>query len=123
MEMQAVSNGDYFSSLKEEYDIEFIKCRPLQIKAGEPAEIEYEDPTSGQVIKREFDYVILSEGIHPGNDADTIAELCGLGQDKNGFLEPGNRGVYVIGCAKRPEKIEEAWADAIATAGQIRSEI
>jgi len=123
MEMQAVSNGDYFASLKDEQNIEFIKCRPLRIKAGEPVIIEFENPENGDIAKREFDYVVLSEGIHPAKDADIMAELCGLLQDKNGFLGSGNDGIYVAGCAKRPAKIEETWSDAVAVANQIRSEI
>ncbi|MCL1810436.1 MAG: hypothetical protein FWG42_11835, partial [Clostridiales bacterium] len=64
--------------------------------------------------------VVLSDGIRPPKDAYLTAELCGLGQDMNGFLRnieiSSVSGVYVCGCAKRPMKIEEAWADSVAVA-------
>ena len=123
MEMQAVSGGDYFLSMKEEYGIEFIKCRPLKITGGAPAAIEFEDPGSGNRVKREFDLIVLSEGIHPPEDAGMTAELCGIGQDKYGFLKDGKAGIFVSGCAKRPAKIEETWSDSITAAKRIRSEL
>ena len=123
MEMQAVSGGDYFLELEEEHGFEFIKCRPLRIEGGEPALIEYEDPESGRLEKREFEIICLSDGIHPPKDVDITAELCGLSQDKHGFLTGGNDGILVAGCAKRPAKIEETWSDSVAVAEQIRREI
>jgi len=123
MEMQAVSGGDYFLGLKEELGFEFIKCRPLKISGGEPAVVEYEEPESGKLIRREFGMVCLSDGIHPPKDAFKTAELCGLSQDKNGFLKGGNNGIFVTGCAKQPAKIEETWFDSVAVARQIRREI
>ena len=106
MEMQAVSQGDWFRQLKEENNIEFIKCRPFKIKG-------------------EFDFVVLSEGIHPPKDADITAELCGLSQDKNGFLMQRGKGngIFVTGCAKGPAKIEEVRADSVTVAKQILGEI
>ena len=122
MEIQAVSNGDYFKQL-EGMDIGFLKCRPLKIKAGTPVSLEYEDPVDGEIKSREYDYVMLSDGIHPPKDADRIAEICGLGQDSNGFLKSigdgVDRGVFVSGCAKKPAKIEEVYSDSIAVARQV----
>ena len=125
MELQAVSNGDYFLDLSE-HDIEFVKCRPLKISGGEPATLEFEDPESGKMIRREFDAIVLSDGIHPPKDADLTAELCGLGQDKNGFFKgvgkSSDSGVFISGCAKWPGKIEETYSDSVAVAKEIIAE-
>ncbi|MCL1983538.1 MAG: FAD-dependent oxidoreductase [Clostridiales bacterium] len=122
MELQAVASGDYFASL-EELGIEFIKSRPLKITAESPATVEYEDMASGGLCRREFDIVVLSDGIHPPDDAEMTAELCRLGQDKDGFLkiagDSWDSGVFVSGCAKRPMKIEETWADSVAVASEV----
>lgn len=122
MELQPVSGGDYFLQLQD-MEIEFVKCRPLKITAGEPVKVEFEDFESGGPATREFDVVVLSEGIHPPKDADLTAELCRLGQDKNGFLNDGgngrNSGVFVSGCAKKPGKIEETYSDSLAVAKEI----
>ena len=122
MELQAVSGGDYFSQLKD-MGIEFIKCRPLKVTAGEPVKLEVEDIESGGAATREFDLVVLSDGIHPPKDADITAELCRLGQDKNGFLKSsgsgGDSGIFVSGCAKWPGKIEETYSDSLSVAKEI----
>ena len=118
MELQAVSCGDYFSQLREK-GIEFIKCRPLKITGGQPVIVEYEETESGRAATGEFSLVILSEGIHPPKDADITAELCRLGQDKNGFLKTMEAGVFVSGCAKMPGKIEETYSDSLAVAREI----
>jgi heterodisulfide reductase subunit A len=85
MELQSVSSGDYFAQLKEK-NIEFIKCRPLKVKAGTPVKVIFETPDGGELNEREFDLVVLSDGIHPPKDADRLAEICGLAQDSHGFL-------------------------------------
>jgi len=119
MELQNVKNTDYFSGLREQ-GMEFIKCRPLRVSGGEPAVVEYDDPAGG-MKHREFDLVVMSEGIHAGQDNDRIAELYGLGQDENGFLSASGAkaGVYLSGCARTPLKIAEAYADSVAVAGMI----
>ncbi|MCL2165714.1 MAG: FAD-dependent oxidoreductase [Clostridiales bacterium] len=122
MEMQAVSGGDYFKQL-EDLGIEFIKSRPLKVKAGSPATVVFDDPSGEGIREREFDLILLSDGIHPPKDADRLAEICGLGQDGNGFLRnagpAADTGIYVAGCAKGPGRIEEVYADALAVAEQI----
>ena len=122
MELQAVSGGDYFKEL-EGLGIEFIKCRPLKVKGGEPVTVEYEDLASGDLTERTFDLLMLSDGIHPPRDADRLAEICGLGQNSNGFFknvgDPMEAGIFISGCAKGPAKIEEVYADSMAVAKQI----
>ena len=119
MELQNVKSGNYYAELTE-LGMEFVKCRPLKITGGRPAVLAYDDPAKGEVL-RKFDLVILSEGVHEGADNERISLSCGLGQNEYGFLQPveSNPGIYVSGCAKAPMKIEEAYADALATAGGI----
>ncbi|MCL2162813.1 MAG: FAD-dependent oxidoreductase [Oscillospiraceae bacterium] len=131
MELQSVSSGDYFAQLKDK-NIEFVKCRPLKVKAGAPAKVVYETPDGGELVEREFDLVVLSEGIHPTKDADRLAEICGLAQDSFGFLSSigagdggdggnggvGGSGVYVAGCARQPCTIADTYSDAVAVARQ-----
>jgi heterodisulfide reductase subunit A len=125
MELQAVSHGPYFSQL-ENKGFEFIKCRPLKITGGEPAVVWYEDPESGRQVDREYDFVMLSDGIAPAEDAEIIAELCGLGFDENGFLRnvggSADTGVYVSGCAKKPGRIEDTYSDSVGVANEILSD-
>jgi len=119
MELQNVEAGNYFAGLRE-LGMEFIKCRPLKISSGTPITIEYDDPASG-ITSREFDLVVLSDGIHAGVDNGRLAEVCRLGQDKDGFLRAVGTvsGIFVTGCARAPMKIDEAYADALTISGEI----
>ncbi|MCL1993884.1 MAG: NAD(P)-binding protein [Spirochaetes bacterium] len=125
MEMQQVKGGNYFDELKA-LGIDFIKCRPVKVKDGNPAIVTFDNPVTGRRQELAFDLVVLSDGIRPIDDAAKIAELCGLGQTEAGFLKyvkdinhADLTGVYVTGCAKGPAKIEEAYADSIAVARRV----
>lgn len=119
MELQSVANRDYYEELVDE-GIDFVKCRPLEINGGKPATIRFDDPENGMTTQ-EFDMVVLSEGIHPAADSTSLADMLGLQQDGHGFLHtvPGNDRVQVAGCVKKPMKIDESTADAIAAADRI----
>ena len=125
MDIQTVKGENYFDALQD-LGIRFIKCRPIRITGGEAPEITYDDPASGHREKQAFDLIVLSDGIRAGDDAGRIAELCGLGQKKSGFLryvtdasEAKRTGVYLIGCAKGPHKIEEVYQDAVTATEEI----
>jgi len=130
MEMQNVESGDYFKSLCE-LGIEFIECRPLKVTGGDSVTVEYDDGSIDGIKSKNFDLVVLSDGIHASCENDVLAELFGLDIDKDGFLQTvGNSdnsdkkpAVYVAGCAKAPMKIDEAYADAITVAGEILSQV
>ncbi|NJD03248.1 MAG: CoB--CoM heterodisulfide reductase iron-sulfur subunit A family protein, partial [Ruminiclostridium sp.] len=122
MDIQRVEAGEYFNCLNNE-GIEFIRCRPVKIKPGKPNRIQYDQPGAGSVFEKEFDIIILSEGIHPAKDTELLAELCMLKVGGNGFLkyvkdgEP--RGIYLAGCVSGPEKIEEVHSESLAVARGI----
>ncbi|MDF2522852.1 MAG: dependent oxidoreductase [Clostridiales bacterium] len=126
MDLQRVEAGNYMDTLAGE-NIEFIRCRPARVIAGKPARIAYEEPGTSGVVEREFDFVFLSEGIHPSQDTDKIAELCMLGLDENGFLKyvkDGDvAGIYLTGCACGPKRIEEVRSEALTTARRLLANI
>jgi heterodisulfide reductase subunit A len=124
MELQMVKEGDYFKELKD-LGVEFIKCRPVHID-GRNGIVEYDDPDSGKRSERGFDVVVLSDGIHPNADADSVAEIFGLCQDETGFLkyttglsETKESGVFVAGCAAGPKKIEDVFAESASVVREI----
>ena len=116
MELQNVESGDFYAGLRE-LGVEFINCRPSKI--GETG-IEYDDSSEG-VKQKDFDLVILSDGIHASIDNSRLAEICRLRQDKDGFLQSVgvDPGIYVCGCARAPMKIDEAYTDAVTVACKI----
>jgi len=123
MDLQKVQEGEYFNYLSNEKGIEFIRCRPVKIKGGKPATVEYEQPGEKGLKEREFDVIVLSEGIFSSADNAKMAELCMLGIDKDGFLkyvkDPGKTGIYLAGCAAGPKRIEEVYSESLGVARQI----
>ncbi|MGE4283965.1 MAG: FAD-dependent oxidoreductase [Clostridia bacterium] len=122
MDLQQVEAREYFNCLTHE-GITFIKSRPIKIKSKETNVILYEKPGANEFVEQEFDMIICSEGIHPSKDTAKIAEICKLGIDKDGFLKVvkngSSTGIYLIGCASGPKKIEEVYTESLQTARAI----
>lgn len=122
MDLQYVEDSQYFEELTRE-GFEFIRCRPVKVKPDRPSKIVYEQPGTGEKLEREFDLIILSEGIHPPSDAEHIAELCTLGIDEKGFLkhvmDGSKTGIYISGCASGPKRIEEVHSESLAVARRL----
>ena len=123
MEQQRVESGNYYKTLKE-LSVDFINSRPLKVSGGKKPVIEYDDPEHG-IKSKKFDLVVLSDGICSGNNNDSLAEIYGLGIDKNGFLHDVGKEskVFTAGCAKAPMKIQEAYADAVKVAGKVLEQV
>jgi len=124
MELQMVNEGNYFQELKD-LGAEFVRCRPVHVD-GANGIVEYDDPASGKREGRCFDLIVLSDGIRPTADADSIAEICGLCQDETGFLkyttglsETKESGVFIAGCAGGPKKIEDVYAESASIVREI----
>ena len=119
MELQSVHSKGCYNELIDK-NVEFIKCRPLKIKGGNSVSIQYDDPAEGMKT-REFDLVVLSEGIHPPSENQAVAATYGLAQDENGFIHTLDdcEGVHVAGCAKKPMKIDETYADSLSIARMV----
>lgn len=122
MDLQRVEEKEYFRELESE-NMEFIRYRPVKLMAGNPVRVLYNDASSGDTREMEFDLAVLSEGIHPPEDAAKLAEICGFGLDRHGFLKyvrEGNlSGIYLAGCASGPKNIEETHAEALTVAKEI----
>lgn len=126
MDLQHVEGDRYYETLAGE-GFEFIRSRPVKIRAGKPAEVVYEDPGTGGLVERKFDLVVLSEGIHPASDTERIAEICMLGVNGDGFLKHvrngSETGIYAAGCAAGPARIDEVYNESLAVAGQVLDDI
>jgi heterodisulfide reductase subunit A2 len=122
MDLQRVRGNDYFEVLNKE-GIRFVRSRPVKIEHGKLPLIIYEEPGKSGLVREEFDLVVLSEGIHPSADTERLAEICGLGINKNGFLKyveaPDITGIYLAGCVSGPLRIEETYTQAVNAAREL----
>jgi heterodisulfide reductase subunit A len=120
MELQPAANADVFAEMRS-LGADFVRCRPSRIVGGHPACVEYDDPSKG-LVRRDFDMVVLSEGIHPARGNWRSAEIFGLELDGNGFLMTRG-GAYAAGTARRPMTIAETLHDAQTAADAIMEKL
>jgi len=122
MDLQELEGEACYNQLLEE-QMEFIRSKPIRIRPGKPNRVLYERPGSGELVEQEFDMLVLSEGIHPSEDGQRMAEICKLGFDRNGFLkyveDPRLSGIYMAGCVSGPKKIPEVFYEGLQLAWEI----
>lgn len=110
--------------------VEFIRGRVASVKEvdGE-ALITYEDTMTGEIVDETVDLVVLSIGLEPNNNAQTIAGALNLSRRPDGFFQAAHpkmrpvdthtRGVFVAGCASGPKEIQVSIAQGIAASARI----
>jgi heterodisulfide reductase subunit A len=118
MDLQSVKAAHYLDEMKAA-GFEMVRCRPSHISAdGKQAVVRWEDTTG--VHEKNLDVCVLCGGIRPGEDNELLAELPGIGQNSDGFLQtvlpPQETGIWVAGTAAGPMSIQDTVADARAKA-------
>jgi heterodisulfide reductase subunit A len=87
--------------------------------------LKYEETGSGEIKKSEYDIVILSVGIGPRPDSQSVAEAFGVELDPVGFMKPcsaltpylsGKDGVFLAGACTGPGDIRDSMAQGRAAA-------
>lgn len=100
-----------------ESGINFVRGIPFNIeKSGNgKLKLSIEDPL-GEESTAEHDTVILSVGMGPNSDSDSIVTLFGLKQDEFGFYQSDMPNVFVTGTCKEPQSINDSIASAKSVA-------
>jgi heterodisulfide reductase subunit A-like polyferredoxin len=126
----------YYERAKEEYGIEFIRgmiSRVVELPRTKNLRVSYV-PDEGERVDREFDMVVLSAGLQPGEQVKRIAENLHVRLNEFGFcqtspLEPvrtSREGIFVAGVFQEPKDIPETvmqGSAAAAGAMQLLSDI
>jgi heterodisulfide reductase subunit A len=115
--------------------INFIRSNPISIKIDEQGKplIRFESIPGNKCEEAAYDYVVLSHGLCPSENADEFMKMCDLDLDSNGFFkvpsyqqtsplegdQGGARGVFIAGTCKGPMNIEECVDDASAVSEQL----
>ncbi len=139
MDIQYFGKG--FSAFYEtcKQTMRFIRSRPYEIKAGNNGAVrvtyaleEKKEGGEGCVYEDEFDLVILSVGIRPRADAESVANICSVAMDTQGFfgIKGGtalpsleHAGVYTVGASESPKDIAGCIAQADAVSTQVLRDI
>jgi heterodisulfide reductase subunit A len=95
--------------------------------------ITVDEQLSGETIELPADLIILMVGMEPREDAEAVAHLVNISQDKDGwFIESHPKrdpvatttdGVYIAGACQSPKDIPDSVAQARAAAGRILGKI
>ncbi len=108
-------------------DIQMVRSIPGDIYATDKDRLKviFADSSTHQSTDETFDLVVLSVGMTPCEDADTLADRLDLTLADTGFfkktaVEPpsSDAGVFIAGSAKGPMGIAESIADAGRVAWQ-----
>ncbi len=117
----------YYEQAREEYQIEYTRCRVSEIKEDPETEdliLHYPDE-EGRMCEERFDMVVLSVGAHPPNGSEDLANVLGIRLNPYGFcqtdkfapLETSRPGIYVCGAFASPKEIAETILDAAGAVG------
>lgn len=111
-------------------ELRFVRNIPVDVFAGENDGIllRYLTEDEGAAAEETFDLVVLSVGITPGADNETLSKMLGIDLDSDGFFKPKNKlnktvtmkdGIYLAGTVEGPRTI----AASMAHAGQAANEV
>jgi quinone-modifying oxidoreductase subunit QmoA len=110
---------DFFVKVQADERVTLIKG-----KAGEISEdpqtglvtVQAEDQATGEILKEQFDLVVLATGMVPNTARDTLP--LNLVRDDSGFVLADQEGTGVVGagCVKRPVDVASSVQDATAAA-------
>ncbi len=118
----------YYERAKKTYGIKFERALIAEISEvteNKNLVIKYESE-NGDLIKEEFDLVVLSVGLIPRRDIKRLAGICNLELNDWSFLktipfsliETSRQGIFVCGTASSPKDIPETVTEASAAAGK-----
>lgn len=109
-------------------EVQMIRAIPGDIYETERQflKVNYVDNQTHNTLEDVFDLVVLSVGITPGQDVQTILGLFGIEPDKTGFVKMDDpepkvllNGIFAAGTVQGPMSISETIASAGSAAWKI----
>ncbi|MBW1895851.1 MAG: CoB--CoM heterodisulfide reductase iron-sulfur subunit A family protein, partial [Deltaproteobacteria bacterium] len=110
----------------------FIRCRVHSVEENEDKSlmIRYVDE-QGDVVKEDFDMVVLSVGFEPSESAIGLADIAGIELDDYKFAKTSaftpvatsKPGIYVAGCFQGPKDIPYSVMEASAAAAVASTDL
>ncbi|MFP4531744.1 MAG: FAD-dependent oxidoreductase [Desulfobacterales bacterium] len=111
-------------------DFRFIRSIPVDIfpEENDRMTLRIFDEAQGAPAMETFDLVVLSTGIMPNSDNQSLSDLLGIELDKDGFFAhaealnqsiTSQNGIFVAGTASGPKTIASSMAHAGQAAGEV----
>ena len=132
MDIRAFGKGfeEFYKRSQEKYGIKFIRGRPAAVleNPDKTLTVRAEDSLLGKVTEYDYDMVVLSVGLQPPANSETLRQTLGISKSADGFLmeaHPKLRpvdtltdGIYLAGVAQGPKDIPDAVAQASGAAAR-----
>ncbi len=133
IDIRAFGKGyeEFYKIAQEEYGIKFVKGRPSMVYEEEKTGgliLNVEDTMLGRKLEVEVDLLVLSVGMEPGTDTETIGKMAGVSRGADGFLLEAHpklrpvdtlvEGIYLSGTVQGPKDIPDTVAQASGAAAR-----
>jgi heterodisulfide reductase subunit A len=108
--------------------INLIASNPISVRTDEQGlpVVRYESLPELACREQTYDVVVLSNGITPSEESESLADLFALDLDAAGFIRPPGNGtflgggrVFTAGTCKRPMRIDDCVEDAAAVSRRV----
>ncbi|MBN1287693.1 MAG: FAD-dependent oxidoreductase [Anaerolineae bacterium] len=120
----------YIERAQREHGVRYVRSMPSAVREVPGTgnlRVQYATP-DGKNTEEEFDMVVLSVGLRPGPETQTLARRLGVDLNRFGFAQPdayhpaetSRPGVYVAGAFAEPKDIPETVIEA-SCAGMLAS--
>jgi len=120
----------YYKSAKNQHGVNFIRSRIYEVteaKDGSGDSVIRYSTEDGKLQTEQYDLVVLSVGIEPGDSSKELAKTLDLKVNKFGFLEleplsgvnTSKEGIFAAGAFSGPKDIPETVIQASAAAGAV----
>lgn len=122
MRMYGYWENEIYWPAQEKYNVNFVKGIVSEILAkGDKMLVRGEDTTMGRPMEVEMDLVVLSVGMEPSAGTRAMADICGVEQNKFGYIHAGGasqidpvgttkEGVFVVGTAAGPADLDDSFS-------------
>jgi heterodisulfide reductase subunit A len=132
MDIRAFGKGfeDLYMRSKEE-GVKYIRGIPGEVVEDPQTKnltLTVENTTTGKLEKHELEMVVLSQGVIPRRDGETIKRLLTLSTTTDGFVmeshpklkpvDAPTKGIYLAGCVESPKDIKDSVTQASAAAAR-----
>ena len=119
----------YLERAKNDFNVRLVRCRPHSVEAMAGSDnlvINYLTDKSGEMIKEDFDLIVLSTGFKVPADVVDMSAKLGIDLNEYNFAKTdafapvaaSKPGIYVCGLFQSPKDIPETLVQASACAGQ-----
>jgi heterodisulfide reductase subunit A len=132
MDMRAFGKGfeDLYMRSKNE-GVKYVRGIPGDVIEDPETRnliLTVENTTTGKLEKHELEMLVLSQGVIPRQDGDTIRKLLTLSTTSDGFIMESNpklkpvdaptKGIFIAGCIESPKDVKDSVTQASAAAAR-----